>query len=215
MDDVDSIARSISSAVNAQGDFLEPIQDTQTDESVDEPSTEEINNPAPIGISSRLKDILLIVAVTGISGYLSIRSTSPFSLFKVILPLHALMFYGISNSYLATRRLGLAVSATGTIMTTGLVVGLSSLLQFGGPDAHTKLFYKSLAYMLENVVIKRVTTMVTGNSDVVITAPGNSDIEKVGKWIRFMLTVGVTAGAGILTSVGANIFRALTAKKFN
>jgi len=211
MDDLDTIASSLKAVVNQQGNFMEQVVEPAVVAAGEPaPSTEEINNPKSLGVSTRIKDIALVCATTGITGYLALRSNSPTQLFATILPLHACMLYGITSSYFATRKLALAFTATGTVLTSGVVVGLSTLLNFQSQD--NSLLFKPLSWFIENIAIKRITEMVTGSSDVLIAPESQSDGERLSKLLRFAVAVVVTATAGVFGSIGSNVFRALTAK---
>lgn len=131
MDDINSIASEFKSGLDSKGKNFNPLQDSMGDVTLEEDApvpVEHINNPDPLGISVRVKDVLLIGGTTALTGFLAFRTKSPLQLLAVVAPLHAVMLYGITTSYFATQKLAIAFAATGTAVSTGVTVGLSALL---------------------------------------------------------------------------------------
>jgi len=211
-----AIASSFKYGLDAQGNFIEP---DELDYETGEPPVvaEQINNQETLGITTRIKDLLLIGGGTALTGYLVFhsKSTHPLHLLKFLVPIHAVMLYGVTSSYLATRRLALAFTATGVALSAGLTTAITYLLT---PDTENhKVLFKSLGWFIENVVVKNAANSVTNSiagTDVELSAPSDTAEGKLEIWIKTITSIGITAMSGLIGMGGVNIFRGLTAKRF-
>eukprot|EP01110_Echinostelium_bisporum_P000008 TRINITY_DN10010_c0_g1_i1.p1 TRINITY_DN10010_c0_g1~~TRINITY_DN10010_c0_g1_i1.p1 ORF type:complete len:190 (-),score=31.55 TRINITY_DN10010_c0_g1_i1:62-631(-) len=170
-----------------------------------------VNNPEPLGLSTRAKDIGLILMGTAMSGFLAYKSAGELMMIGVIAPIHAGMTYGISRSYFSTYRLAVAFTSTTTVLSVGATALIAWVLT---PEEgkHTVLL-KPVAWMIERVAVPKITHAI--GSTLEIVGKADSAEVRVGNWVRCFVSVGTTAITGLVSMFGVNVFRAMTAKKFN
>eukprot|EP01111_Echinosteliopsis_oligospora_P016249 TRINITY_DN6668_c0_g1_i1.p1 TRINITY_DN6668_c0_g1~~TRINITY_DN6668_c0_g1_i1.p1 ORF type:complete len:198 (+),score=60.43 TRINITY_DN6668_c0_g1_i1:53-646(+) len=192
------------------------IIDKQTptpDES--EAAADHLNNPEHLGVTVRVKDVVLIVLGTALSGYIGLRVGSTSKLIMATIPIHATVLYGITSSYFATRRVAVAFTLTGTFVGAGLTALLGFLLT-PNADNHRVLF-KPIGWLIENVALKKIESAAgdVGAAAIEAFRPQEVGAEKqVEIWVRGGLAAGVTLASGVLGMFSVNLFRIAT-KRWN
>jgi len=170
----------------------------------------KLNNPETLGVSIRLKDIALIVTSTALAGYIGLNVKNSFQLFLAVIPIHASVFYGITRSYFSTRTIAVAFTITATLVSSSVTAALAFLIT---PDSEKhKILFKPVAWFIEQKAASFVNAV--GASVGALTPDVSATEQKVELYVRGIIAAGITLLGGSMSTVCANIFRALTAKRF-
>eukprot|EP01112_Ceratiomyxa_fruticulosa_P006570 TRINITY_DN1738_c0_g1_i1.p1 TRINITY_DN1738_c0_g1~~TRINITY_DN1738_c0_g1_i1.p1 ORF type:complete len:219 (+),score=29.14 TRINITY_DN1738_c0_g1_i1:247-903(+) len=208
---------------NAQGSLIKPTPfhgvekidnlDQQSEKQEKKGSLQKFNYPRKLGISVRIKDISLAVLASLGCGYSAFHCLNDSRLFLHVFPFQMFLISGISVSYLRKMKYTLKTSALAALLTTTITVGVS--LYLNSKLDKLSLLFRPIGWIMEHIGIRFLSSRYLGlQMGPVTDTDFASQAQRVQRWVRGAVSLGVTLISGSLVGAGVNIFRFATNKRW-